>query len=65
MWWMVAQTVRKEIHIYPNLEARWHVLDAELCNCMPEVKPTAAGRIVVHKKIGENYPVLYAHWIRG
>lgn len=64
MWWMVVQTVCKEIHVYPRREAREHILDDALCNCMPEVHQTAAGQMVVHKKIGSEH-VLRAHWIRG
>lgn len=51
MWWVVVQTASKEIHVYPGREQREHILDDGLCNCMPEVKQTAAGQMVVHKKI--------------
>ena len=65
MLWMAVQTARKDIHVYLGREAREHILDDALCNCMPEVHQTAAGRMVVHRKIGESNPVLHAHWIGG
>lgn len=62
MLWMAVQTVRKDIHVYPGQETQEHTLDDRLCNCMPEVLQTAAGRLVVHQKISNQHR-LHAHWI--
>ena len=67
MWWCVKMTSPKEVHVYPFDEAREHTLrvDDQLCNCMPEVKNTSGGQMIVHRKIHEPRitPLRKAHWI--
>lgn len=63
MWWAVVQTAVKEVHVYPLAEEREHILDGELCNCMPAVKQTIGGLMVVHKGISRAPIELKAHWI--
>jgi len=57
MWWDVTQLSKKEVHVYPSEEAHEHILDAELCNCLPDVKEAAGNRMVVHRKI-HNEPIV-------
>jgi len=65
MWWCVVQTTGKEVHVYPLEEEHEHILDDGLCNCMPEVKRTIGGQMVLHKKIGNHVEEFHAHWIKG
>ena len=62
MMWIALQTVHKGLHIYRGREAHEHILDAALCNCIPEVYPMAAGRMVIHHKIGKQ-PMPRVHWV--
>lgn len=65
MWWQVVQTPFKEVHVYPMNEKHEHLLREELCICLPEVKETSAGVMVVHKKLRDQRPKFNAHWLRG
>jgi hypothetical protein len=63
MWWCVKMTAPNEVHVYPMSES--HILNADLCNCLPEVRRAGAVRMVVHKKMGTSplKPAFRAHWI--
>jgi hypothetical protein len=62
MWWQVKMVAPGEIHVYPLSEL--HILNA-LCPCRPEVRCTSAGKMVVHKRMGQLpiKPMLQAHWV--
>jgi hypothetical protein len=65
MWWSVKQTSAKEVHVFPLEEEREHVLDDGLCRCIPEVKISTSGSMVVHKKKRSGKTLTFrAHWIR-
>jgi hypothetical protein len=61
--WCVKMISPKEVHVFPLEEM--HILDAMLCNCLPEVRYAGSGKMVIHKKLGTSplKPAFKAHWI--
>lgn len=64
MWWCVKMVSPKEIHVYPMEDN--HILSAQQCQCVPEVRHTGAGKMIVHKKCtpAPLKPAYKAHWIQ-
>ena len=62
MWWCVKLITPAEVHVYPLAEEQEHILERDLCNCLPETRQVHAGQMIVHKKFGETVRVR-AHWV--